>query len=46
MGLPLLGFGSALAMVISFTTHRSIAWAMVHGLCSWLYVIYYAVKNK
>ncbi|MDP6036944.1 MAG: hypothetical protein QGG64_00175 [Candidatus Latescibacteria bacterium] len=34
-------FGSALAIVISFTTHHSILWAILHGILSWLYVIYY-----
>lgn len=37
-------FGSALAMVISYTTWRSIGWAIIHGLFSWVYVIYFALK--
>jgi len=37
-------FGSALAMVISYTTWRSIGWAIFHGLLSWLYVIYFILK--
>lgn len=37
-----VSFGSALAIVISFTTHHSILWAIVHGIFSWFYVIYYA----
>lgn len=37
-------FGSALAMVISYTAWRSIGWAIVHGLLSWAYVIYYAIR--
>ena len=36
-------FGSALAMVISFSTHESILWAILHGILSWLYVIYFAI---
>ncbi|HQW59042.1 MAG TPA: hypothetical protein PLU13_02460 [Thermomonas sp.] len=39
-----LSFGSALAMVISWTANKSLLWAIVHGLLSWLYVIYYAVR--
>ncbi len=35
-----IGFGSALAMVISFTVNRSIFWAIIHGIMGWLYVIY------
>ncbi len=37
-------FGSALAMVISFCTWKSVGWAIVHGLLSWGYVIYYVIK--
>ena len=37
-------FGSALAMVISYTTWNSIGWAIVHGLLSWVYVIYFLLK--
>ena len=29
-------FGSALAMVISYTNWHSVGWAIVHGLMSWL----------
>ena len=36
-------FGSALAMVISFSTHESIPWAILHGIFSWFYVIYFAI---
>jgi hypothetical protein len=38
-----LSFGSALAMVISWTANKSLLWAIVHGLLSWLYVVYYAL---
>lgn len=37
-------FGSALAMVISYTTWKSVGWAIVHGLLSWIYVIYFLMK--
>ena len=39
-----LSFGSALAMVISNTTWKSVGWAIVHGLMSWLYVIYFILR--
>ena len=39
-----IGFGSALAIAISWSTNQSIFWAIVHGLFSWIYVIYYAVR--
>lgn len=37
-------FGSALAMVISYTAWHSVGWAIIHGLLSWVYVIYYVLK--
>ncbi len=37
-------FGSALAMVISYSTWGSIGWAIFHGLLSWVYVIYFMLK--
>lgn len=33
--------GSALAMVISFNLNQSVLWAIIHGLLSWVYVLYY-----
>lgn len=35
-------FGTALAIAISWSLHKSILWAIIHGILSWLYVIYYA----
>jgi len=39
-----IGFGTALAITISWSANKSILWAMLHGLLSWIYVIYYAIK--
>ena len=39
-----LSFGSALAMVISYSAWHSIGWAILHGIFSWVYVIYYVIK--
>lgn len=39
-----VSFGSALAMVISYSANKSILWAIVHGFLSWIYVIYYAIR--
>ena len=39
-----ISFGSALAMVISFTTWHSVGWAILHGLLGWVYVISYVVR--
>lgn len=37
-------FGSALAMVISYVHWQSVGWAVLHGLMSWGYVVYYVIK--
>lgn len=39
-----ISFGSALEMVISYTTWHSVGWAILHGLLSWVYVIYFVIK--
>ncbi len=39
-------FGSALAIVISYTTWHSIPWAIFHGVLSWAYVIYFALVHR
>jgi hypothetical protein len=38
-----VGFGSALAIAISYTANHSIVWAIIHGILGWLYVIYFAL---
>lgn len=40
-----IGLGSAIAVAISWSLHKSIVWAVVHGVLSWLYVLYYAVTR-
>ena len=39
-----IGMGTALAMILSWTTWHSIGWAILHGFFSWFYVIYYAIN--
>jgi hypothetical protein len=39
-----ISFGSALAIVISWSANESIVWAIIHGLLSWIYVIYYLIR--
>jgi hypothetical protein len=41
-----IGFGSALAITISWSLHQSILWAIIHGFLGWFYVIYYALKYR
>ena len=40
-----IGFGSALAMVISYTAYKSVLWAIIHGVFSWFYVGYFLLKR-
>ena len=40
-----MSFGSALAIVISWSQWQSILWAMFHGIFGWIYVIYYAITS-
>lgn len=35
--------GTALAVTISWSVNKSILWAIIHGIFSWFYVIYYAL---
>ncbi|MGM0834721.1 MAG: hypothetical protein ACQEV7_01105 [Bacillota bacterium] len=38
-------FGSALAITISWSIHKSVLWAIIHGFFSWFYVIYYVLTR-
>lgn len=37
-------FGSCLAMIVSYTAWHSVFWAIVHGLFSWAYVLYFLLR--
>ena len=39
-----ISFGTALAMVISYVTWRSVGRAIIHGLLGWIYVIYFLLR--
>jgi len=39
-----ISFGSCLAMIVSYVEWESILWAILHGLFSWGYVIYYFIR--
>ena len=41
-----VGFGSALAIAISWSVNKSIFWAIIHGVLSWIYVVYYALTRN
>ncbi len=38
-----VSFGSALAIAISYSYNHSILWAIIHGILSWIYVLYAAL---
>jgi hypothetical protein len=40
-----VGLGSVIAVAASWQRNRSILWAILHGLFSWFYVIYFAVTR-
>ena len=41
-----LGLGSVIAVVCSWQRNRSILWAILHGILSWFYVIYFASTRR
>ena len=41
-----ISMGSALAIVCSWQRNRSILWAILAGLFSWFYVIYFALTRR
>ena len=40
-----ISLGSAIAVTISWSLHKSLLWVIIHGLLSWFYVIYYALTR-
>jgi hypothetical protein len=41
-----IGLGSAIAVVCSWQRNRSILWAILAGILSWFYVIYFAMTRR
>ena len=41
-----VSLGSALAIAISWSVNKSILLAIIHGILSWLYVIYFALTRN
>jgi hypothetical protein len=41
-----IGLGSAIAVVCSWQRNRSILWAILAGILSWFYVIYFALTRE
>ena len=41
-----IGLGAAIAVVCSWQRNRSILWAILAGIFSWFYVIYFAMTRR
>ena len=41
-----VGLGTVIAVVCSWQRNRSILWAILAGLLSWLYVLYFALTRR
>ena len=41
-----VSMGSALAMILSYVEHKSILWAIFHGILGWFYVLYYVIVYR
>jgi len=41
-----IGIGTVIAIILSWTTNHSILWAILHGIFSWFYVIYWVIQYK
>jgi hypothetical protein len=41
-----IGLGAAIAVVCCWQRNRSILWAILAGILSWLYVIYFALTRR
>lgn len=41
-----IGLGSAIAVVCSWQRNKSILWAILAGIFSWFYVIYFAITRR
>ena len=41
-----IGLGAVIAVVVSWQRNRSILWAILAGVFSWFYVIYFALTRE
>ena len=41
-----IGFGSTIAIVVSWSQNKSIALVILHGILGWFYVIYYLITHN
>ena len=41
-----IGLGSVIAGITSWERNKSVLWAIIHGVLSWFYVIYFVLTRK
>lgn len=41
-----VGLGAVIAVVTSWSRNGSVLWAILHGLISWIYVIYFVLTRS
>lgn len=41
-----VALGAVIAVVCSWQRNRSILWAILHAICSWFYVLYFAATRR
>jgi hypothetical protein len=41
-----IGLGSVIAGVTSWERNKSVLWAIIHGIFSWFYVVYFVLTRK
>jgi protein-S-isoprenylcysteine O-methyltransferase Ste14 len=41
-----IGLGSVIAAITSWERNKSVLWAILSGIFSWFYVIYYVITRK
>lgn len=44
IGSGTVSLGTSLAVVLSYLKWKSVGWAILHGVLSWAYVLYFVVK--
>ncbi|WP_283640961.1 hypothetical protein [Mesonia mobilis] len=41
-----IGFGSVVAAITSWERNKSVLWVIIHGMLSWIYVVYFLFTRK
>lgn len=41
-----ISMGCALSIVLSWESNHSVLWAILHGILSWFYVVWWCIQNR